>query len=138
MQRSPSCHRLATSVLLKSCQSIDSAKDDVEVSIEDTRSIYAAKLAVCEIQSADTDVPPSCQTLTSTRKTGLFKKAGAQPVTKSHLSHCLQALETRPQWWTSYSNNRQNAVVICQAARADIERGEDCVGTVRGSLLTVA
>lgn len=37
---------------------------------------------------------------------------------------CLRALESRPQWWTSYSNSRQNAMVICQAARIETEREE--------------
>lgn len=127
MQASPSCHRLATSALLDSCQSIDGSKHDSEASLEDTRSIYAAQLAVCEIQSADSKVPASCETLTPTRKIGLFNRLETQIVKTERLSHCLQALETRPQWWTSYSNNRQNAVVICQATRADIERGETSV-----------
>jgi hypothetical protein len=37
---------------------------------------------------------------------------------------CLRGLESRPQWWTSYSNSRQNAIVICQAARIEIEKEE--------------
>ena len=131
MQASPSCHRLATSTLLDSCQSIDGSKHDSEVSHDYMRSIYAAQLAVCEIQSAESKVPPSCETLIPTGKADLFPKLGSQSVPRAHLSHCLQALETRPQWWTSYSNSRQNAVVICQAARADIEKGERQVKFVR-------
>lgn len=123
MQASPSCHRLATSALLDSCQSIDGSRDDTEASLEDSRSIYAAQLAVCEIQSAESKAPSSCENLTPAPKAGLFNNIDTQTVTKAPLSNCLQALETRPQWWTSYSNNRQNAVVICQATRADIERG---------------
>ncbi|OKL55663.1 hypothetical protein UA08_08963 [Talaromyces atroroseus] len=37
---------------------------------------------------------------------------------------CLSGLESRPQWWTSYSNSRQNAIVICQAARVETEKEE--------------
>ena len=40
------------------------------------------------------------------------------------MEQCLKALESRPQWWTSYSNNRQNAMVICQAARIETEKEE--------------
>ncbi|GKZ81696.1 hypothetical protein AnigIFM56816_006218 [Aspergillus niger] len=48
----------------------------------------------------------------------------AETVTKGQLESCLRSLESRPQWWTSYSNSRQNAVVICQAARFENEREE--------------
>ncbi|KAI9827907.1 MAG: hypothetical protein M1826_006213 [Phylliscum demangeonii] len=37
---------------------------------------------------------------------------------------CLGVLEKKPQWWTSYSNARQNAMVICQAVRSEIEKDE--------------
>ncbi|KAI9925205.1 hypothetical protein MW887_006125 [Aspergillus wentii] len=43
---------------------------------------------------------------------------------KEVLGSCLKSLESRPQWWTSYSNSRQNAVVICQAARVENEKEE--------------
>ena len=124
IETSPSCHRLATSTLLDSCQSIDGSKHDSETIFDDTRSIYAAQLAVCEIQSANSNVPPSCEILATNRKMGILRKSGVSVVPKTQLSHCLQSLESRPQWWTSYSNSRQNAVVICQAARTDIEKGE--------------
>ncbi|RAK90156.1 nuclear membrane fusion protein Kar5 [Aspergillus costaricaensis CBS 115574] len=48
----------------------------------------------------------------------------AETVAKGQLESCLRSLESRPQWWTSYSNSRQNAVVICQAARFENEREE--------------
>jgi len=33
-------------------------------------------------------------------------------------------LESRPQWWISYSNARQNAVLMCHAARHEVEKDE--------------
>ena len=45
-------------------------------------------------------------------------------VPKELLEQCLKALESRPQWWTSYSNSRQNAMVICQASRIEVEKEE--------------
>jgi len=35
---------------------------------------------------------------------------------------CLKSLQSTPQYWTSFSNARQNAVVMCQASRDVIER----------------
>lgn len=43
---------------------------------------------------------------------------------KKDLEQCLRSLESRPQWWTSYSNNRQNAMIICQASRIEAEKEE--------------
>ena len=134
MKSAPSCNRVAALVLLDSCQSIDGSTTDAESSLEDVRSIYAAKLAMCEIVSASSMVPSECKPIQavnadSKRRVqnaeakGKTKPRGANFLEPRHLSQCLQSLESRPQWWTSYSNNRQNAMVMCQAVRADIEKG---------------
>jgi len=122
-QALPSCHRLAASTLLDSCHSIDGSKHDSQASMEDVRSIYAAQLAICEIVSAETAIPQSCKSLALFPELKSHRELSSKSVRKDHLSQCLQSLESRPQWWTSYSNSRQNAVVMCQAAREDIEKG---------------
>ena len=119
MQNSPSCNRLATSTLLESCQSIDSSNHNAEVSLEDVRSVYAAQLAMCEIESAGTAVPQTCKSLSTPHQMRGFKS-----IRKDQLGSCLQSLESKPQWWISYSNSKQNAMVMCQAARVDIEKGK--------------
>ena len=123
MQGSPSCNRVAASTLLDSCHSIDGSRQDAELSFEDARSIYAARLAMCEIVSAESSIPHSCRALVTVIDSKVHKAAPQKSIRKGHLSQCLQTLESRPQWWTSYSNSRQNAVVMCQAARVDIEKG---------------
>ena len=123
MQAAPSCNRLAASTLLDSCHSIDGSKHDAEASFEDVRSIYAAQLAICEIMSAKSAIPQPCQALAPGPDSKRQKAASIRSVRKIQLSRCLQSLESRPQWWTSYSNSRQNAVVMCHAARVDIEKG---------------
>ena len=123
LQTSPSCIRSATSTLLESCHSIDGSKTDVESQIEDVRSIYAAQLAMCEITSAGSSVPQSCKALAPLRDATPHRNGGSLRLRKTQLGDCLQTLESRPQWWTSYSNSRQNAVVMCQAARFDIDKG---------------
>ena len=123
IQASPSCNRLATSELLDSCQSIDGSQPDAETSIEDYRSVYAAQLAMCEIGSASPIKPTACDHLIKDMKDHRNRK-GHRTVRKDRLNQCLHALESRAQWWTSYSNNRQNAAVMCQAARLDIEKGK--------------
>lgn len=132
LQTSPTCNRLAASDLITSCQSIESPNPASETFLEDLRSTYAAQLAICEISDAGLPIPSSCDTFTfkvgRNKKKSLRKSQNNQEKNyriddKRQLSQCLQALESRPQYWTSYSNNRQNAMIMCQAARIDIEKG---------------
>ena len=136
IQSAPSCNRLAASTLLAGCQSIDGSTPNTEAAIEQARSIYAAQLAMCEIVSAGSAIPQQCRSLEPPKaKPGLGgsrgpgrtvsdeKTSGEIEVASRQLGQCLQALESRPQWWTSYSNSRQNAVVMCKAAREDIAKG---------------
>lgn len=135
MQSAPSCNRLAASTLLDSCQSIEASTPGAESSLEGVRSVYAVRLAMCEIDSAGSAVPSQCKPFRSVNaQSGQRGRGGmgvnengrsfsANEIEHRSLVQCLQSLESRPQWWTSYSNSRQNAVVMCQAVRADVEKG---------------
>ncbi|KAL8895415.1 MAG: hypothetical protein Q9192_003650 [Flavoplaca navasiana] len=130
LKTSPSCHRHAAASLIRSCQSIDGSSLDPEESLEDVKSLYAAQRALCEIMDAGSKSPEDCRVFvpshsaqSSRKATRSFTHAGSTTSKiKGKLGLCLQALESRPQHWTSYSNNRQNAIVMCQAARIDIEK----------------
>ena len=124
MQGSPSCNRLAASTLLDSCHTVDGSAQNAEDSLEDMRSVYAAQLAICEIVSAGSAVPQICKSLDVSPGTNIHQTSGFTSIRKDQLGLCLQSLESKPQWWTSYSNSKQNAMVMCQAARVDIEKGE--------------
>lgn len=113
--------RQATSNLLTTCQTLEVPQSSSETAIEDVRSMYAAQLAICEIEGAGAPIPANCQfnvpaSLTSDHA---FLKKGSK-----QLERCLGTLESRPQWWTSYSNNKQNAILLCQAARVGIDKGK--------------
>lgn len=125
MRASPSCNWPATQILVKSCQAIEGSAHDHEESLDDIKSIYAAQLAMCEISSAGPNVP-ECKYLKLTNDHSTEGKVSPRGLNKSEkhqLSQCLKSLESRPQWWTSYSNNKQSAVVMCHAARVDTEKG---------------
>lgn len=102
--------------------------------IEQTRSVYAARLAICELEGAGSSTPTQCLPLTvapveAKLRFNFMAKAkqsdsGATEYPKEMLELCLRTLESRPQWWISYSNNRQNAMVICQAARMETDKDE--------------
>ncbi|KAL2217448.1 hypothetical protein M432DRAFT_617872 [Thermoascus aurantiacus ATCC 26904] len=138
MKSSPSCNRIAATRLLMSCQSVDTSKGhsatDTSMLLDNIKSLYAARLAVCELTGAGAAIPPSCSPLqvsAKLRREAVKSVAGDRPGSKmvdsiptAMLESCLKSLESRPQWWTSYSNSRQNAMVICQAARTEIEKEE--------------
>lgn len=139
MKSSPSCNRLAVTDLITSCQELNSEgetqthADNSQGDLDHIKSLYAARLAVCEVTGAGAQVPGECEQLgvslpgkpSRTWFQGYNHNAGAHAaVRSSQLEPCLQALESKPQWWTSYSNNRQNAAIMCQAARIEVERDE--------------
>ncbi|PLB55322.1 hypothetical protein P170DRAFT_470736 [Aspergillus steynii IBT 23096] len=138
MKSSPSCNRLAASRLVNSCQSIEgvneSTNPDLYLALEHVRSLYAARLAICELNEAGASIPSPCVPVTSSQhhRKGIFGFSSKQKsptqeqdvISKELLASCLKTLESRPQWWTSYSNSRQNALVICQAARVESEKNE--------------
>ncbi|KAL9030393.1 MAG: hypothetical protein Q9196_001473 [Gyalolechia fulgens] len=129
---SPSCNRLAASALIHSCQSIDGSNTETEKSLEDLKSIYAAQLAICEVTDTGSRPPGPCEPFSPNKdfqpghklSHDTSRHGGTANELKARLSSCLQSLESRPQHWTSYSNNRQNAVVMCQAARMHIEKDD--------------
>ncbi|KAE8368643.1 hypothetical protein BDV27DRAFT_167640 [Aspergillus caelatus] len=138
MRSSPSCNRIAASRLVTSCQSIGKKTDNIDPEtyrvLEHTRSLYAARLAICELNGAGTHIPNACLPVTfpSPQKKGIFGFSlkseipvnNVDSISVQLLESCLKSLESRPQWWTSYSNSRQNAFVICQAARVENEKEE--------------
>lgn len=137
MKSSPSCHRIAATKLVTSCQEIGgkAAKTREEYEVLDrTRSVYAARLAICELEGAGSPTPTQCLPLTVPpveAKLGFNflakvkqSDSGATEYPKGVLELCLRTLESRPQWWISYSNNRQNALVICQATKMETEKDE--------------
>jgi hypothetical protein len=130
MKSSPSCSKIAATKLLTSCQSLsapeNSQESDIMTTLDQIKSIYAVRLALCELTGAGTPIPMACAPLHIA--TNRPNTANSQNIEDSTLStvlqSCLNTLESRPQWWTSYSNSRQNALVICQAARIEVEKEE--------------
>lgn len=146
MELSPSCNRLAALTLINSCQSLEmsakgssNAKTKGELILDEVKSEYAVRLAVCELNGAKVNIPRECAVfIPSSYACGKFRFRSLFTRQESHshdelcypeaagsqIIQCLRALESRPQSWTSYSNAKQNSVVMCQASRDAIERDE--------------
>ena len=137
---------MAASALLHSCATVDHAGSGEEIknaafNMDHAKSIFATRFAICEISEAKGQIPNSCASFLpnkqNTRKQGFMgrftDKGPTKPSivypfyeasTEHSLDDCRAALEGRPQWWTSYSNSRQNAVSLCHAVRGEIEKDE--------------
>ncbi|KAJ5594944.1 uncharacterized protein N7459_001152 [Penicillium hispanicum] len=137
MKSSPSCHRVAATRLVASCQTLGGkapVDPNSHEALEQIRSVYAVRLAICELDDAGAAVPPPCLRLTVSPpppSKNLFRftkpkvsDTGPDMFPRELVEQCLRSLESRPQSWTSYSNSRQNAVVICQAAQVETEKEE--------------
>jgi uncharacterized protein YoxC len=143
MQNAPTCTRMAASHLMNECKLLEHAPDFArgrpEAYLDNVKTEYAAKLAVCELLSAQPNnptPPPHCDILVPTSRacskggtwwysrpeTSMNEKQCYPEIKEYQYVQCLKTLQSSPQYWTSFSNARQNAVVMCQASRDAIER----------------
>jgi hypothetical protein len=142
IQSGPKCHYNAALKLLNDCKFIETAtsetKGNYEATLDQVETVYAARLAVCELQGAYADIPPECNVVQATRDAcvknqGSWFSRQAMPQDgrlcypespdPKRFTKCLKSLFSKQQSWTSYSNARQNAVVMCHASRDAIEKG---------------
>lgn len=107
LESKPSCYRSAAASLVLDCSAI--GENNVQGS--GIRVAYAAQLAVCEFEATGINFPQECRDLNN-RKFQEIK-----------VMKCVKRLEGRPQWWTTLSNNIQNAAVMCSAVRYEVEKG---------------
>lgn len=92
-----SCARTALQSLLNDCQRILQPSE---------RSYYAAALSKCEFESAAVQYPDICRFLDDTTSVVL----------------CANELETRAQWWTTYSGNYRLVGHICYENAKEYEK----------------
>lgn len=78
------------------------------------RSITAAKLAVCEFEVARIEYPKECQS----HPGFFFGKDSVDYV------HCIKSMESRSQWWTSYSGYYRSIGDICHQQALPYEKDE--------------
>ncbi|CBF85530.1 hypothetical protein AN1771.2 [Aspergillus nidulans FGSC A4] len=147
LNSSSSCNKLAATKLVSSCKSIgrnaeSTGGSDTYLTLERVRSLYAARLAICELREAGIPTPSACRSVDHFQppRRGLWGRhprnsfvTDIDNMPKSDFEPCIRVLESRPQWWTSYSNSKQNAVIICQASRIEIDK-EDILETYNSIL----
>ncbi|PNS14946.1 hypothetical protein CAC42_2175 [Sphaceloma murrayae] len=129
----PTCAKVATAQLITTCDVIENASN---IFFETLHKTYAARLAICEVAEGGLPIPAACAKFIPTPETvskiamqgsmlgGLhdshttYPKYDAQ--TAADTVKCTKALGGASQYWTSYSNNLQNAAHICQAKQNEM------------------
>ena len=123
MEHSSTCKRTATMKLFSTCESIESSSS-TDLDLETVQNFYSAHLAICELDGAHANLPSHCRLglpSDSSELASFLHDDGAR-----QLKRCLTDLQSRSQWWTSYSNNRRDAYILCKAMRP-FDQGETLV-----------
>jgi hypothetical protein len=141
MRNAPTCNQMAIKGLINNCKSLDSSSANVEtgtnVVLDQVKVKYAARLAMCELQSAQAAIPKACSILLPSPQAcmkggwGSYFSREEPPEAKFcypettgvQFKRCMDVITEKGQYWTSFSNAKQNAVVVCQASRDFLERG---------------
>ncbi|KAL9055816.1 MAG: hypothetical protein Q9162_003350 [Coniocarpon cinnabarinum] len=142
MEHAPSCNRLAMTVLIDSCKTLQPDKS-TNNALDLVKSAFAARLAVCEHLGAGGDIPDKCHPMvplssarsersftcrvrgarcSQAREDAVTKASEYSDINQRQVSDCTKALNSQDKWWMSYSNAIQNAISVCHAARVEVER----------------
>ncbi|KAI1628526.1 hypothetical protein EDD37DRAFT_11362 [Exophiala viscosa] len=116
------CHQQAAAQLLITCKA---AGKDSKLGpgrhefLERTKSTYAVRVAVCETGEGRAAVPVACKLVLSMPP---HLQGDLEVVNGKNLASCLEAMMAEHYYWTSYSNNRQEANTLCQAGGLEASR----------------
>ena len=119
IESSSTCKRVATVKILTTCENLQIGVHETD--LENVQNLYAAHLAVCELEGAATKLPESCRLRLPPDSDGLSTVLDNDG--RSQLKTCISALHSKSQWWTSYSNNRRDAYLWCKVMRPGFDQG---------------
>ncbi|OAL26449.1 hypothetical protein AYO20_10117 [Fonsecaea nubica] len=118
------CHQAAAGHLLVTCKTIGAnmgLQQGKHELLERAQSVYAVRVAVCETGEGRAAIPPACKPILEIPQRLDHE---IDVVNSKILASCLEALITEHYYWTSYSNNRQDANTLCQATTIESSRLE--------------
>ena len=116
------CHQQAAAQLLVTCKA--AGKDSAlgpgrHEFLERTKSTYAVRVAVCETGEGRAAVPAACGLVVNMSQ---HLQNELKVVNSKDLASCLEAMMAEHYYWTSYSNNRQEATTLCQAGSLEASK----------------
>ncbi|ODQ78758.1 hypothetical protein BABINDRAFT_14383 [Babjeviella inositovora NRRL Y-12698] len=110
---SSECIHEAVKPILETCHSWG-----VEGLTTDMRVRVAVILSVCEFESLGVMIPANCEPLFRQQ----ISRSERPP--QKVIDKCVLTLETKPQWWTTYSGNYQSVGAICAQESLPFEKDQ--------------
>jgi hypothetical protein len=132
LESEPICHRVAARLLVNNCRGLEQLNEhNYQFNSNEAQrhhvDSFTISLTTCELERMALMVPGECSPFTSV---ALFKYArdGREEleVSSGQVNECLRALaqdQSSLQTWLSY---RDKALLFCQAARLDLDKGKSC------------
>jgi hypothetical protein len=136
------CFEIATA-LVADCQAIGGKPGHSNAphgnpggTLDALNALYAARLAICQRRVAGASIPSQCHSIFNDNEIitrGNSKQwwryqpsPGHEDITinSEKVIPCTAAMDTRPQWWTSYHGNLQNAGIWCALGRMESEKNK--------------
>jgi hypothetical protein len=140
LESKPMCHRIAARLLVNNCRGLEELNehnfqfDSSEAQRHHVDS-FTISLTACELERMALDVPRECSPFMSA---ALFQYAreGREKIEVSvtQVNECLRALaqdQSSLQTWISY---RDKAIIFCQAARLDLDKGLSITNGIRRTI----
>lgn len=133
LEEEPICHRVAAQLLMSNCEGLeDINQKEYDLYSGRVQRHYveslAASLAICDMERSSMLVPDACE---SFRLPALLhasqESEGKLQVSQEQVGACLKGLGKDPSHWLSWTSYRDNCLLICQAARSDIDKGKPVV-----------
>ena len=118
------CHQAAAAQLLVTCKAVGANmahEDGKHELLERAKSVYAVRVAVCETGEGRAEVPSACQPILHIPQRLDHE---IDVLSSKTVAPCLGALMIEHYYWTSYSNNRQDANTLCLATTLESTRLE--------------
>ncbi|EXJ63818.1 hypothetical protein A1O7_00153 [Cladophialophora yegresii CBS 114405] len=118
------CHQAAAAQLLVTCKTVGAnmaQEDGKHELLERAKSVYAVRVAVCETGEGRAEVPSACKSILTIPQRLDHE---IDVVSSRTVAPCLGALMEEHYYWTSYSNNKQDANTLCQASTLESTRLE--------------
>jgi hypothetical protein len=131
LEEKPLCHRLAAQLTMDSCRDPeDGGEKTYQWGYAHVQShkiqCFTLALTMCDLESGQIAIPDTCTPFSSSVLSQISRDEKSKfEVSTQNKDACLKSLAppNPPQYWDTFLNNRQMAMLFCQAARIDMEKG---------------
>ncbi|CAK3900572.1 Hypothetical predicted protein [Lecanosticta acicola] len=116
----PPCQRMAYKRHAQLCRSFDATQSGTFRRAEEVvmaQNIFAIRMTQCQLEQAEQTLPDVCSPI--------LELAVDHSMPSNHVKACLNGIwREGGNPWTTYTQEKQNGLVVCQAMRPDMDKAE--------------